>query len=147
MNAAIYAAVALVVGAASLFAASAWLKAGSYVCLVVALFGLWWVSLGQPRPALFGVPKGTVVAYSLDEPRAIYVWLRPEGEPAPVGIALPWREREAVALHKAARQAKETGEPLKMRGRAGGAGIAGLRHVTPVFYPAPAPALPPKQRP
>lgn len=148
MTAAIYAAAALLVGAASLFAASAWLRAGSYACLVAAILGVWWGSLGAPRPAMFGVPQGTVVAFSLDEPRAIYVWLQPPDARAPVAIALPWHESDAAALHRAAQQAKATHAVLKMRGQSGGAnGIPGLHAMAPMFYPAPAPALPPKQSP
>lgn len=148
MTQAIFAAAALLVGAASLFASAVWLRAGSYVCLVAALIGLWWVSLGAPRPAMFGVPEGTVVAYSLDEPRAIYVWLQRPGAKTPVAIALPWHEGDAAALHRAAAEAKARGAPLKVSGRRGsGNGIPALHPTTPMFYPAPAPPLQPKQSP
>lgn len=148
MTPAIYALAALLVGAASLFAASAWLRAGSYVCLVAAMFGLWRVSLGLPRPALFGVPKGTVVAFTLDEPRAIYVWLQVQGSERPVSIQLPWHESEAAALHQAAQQAKAMGAKLKMRGQRGsGNDIPGLHQLKPMFYPASPEPLPPKVSP
>lgn len=149
MSAAIFAAVALVVGAASLFAQSAWVRAGTYVCLVLAMFGLWWASLGVPRPVLFGAPQGTVVAFSFDEPRAIYVWLQAPDARAPVAIALPWHERVAALLQRAEQQAKASGAALKMRGQheGGGNGVPVRRQVAPMFYPAPAPALAAKQSP
>ncbi|MGH7118157.1 MAG: hypothetical protein ACREFP_04070 [Acetobacteraceae bacterium] len=149
MAATIFVAVALLAGATSLFAAVAWLRAGAYLCLVAALLAIWWAALGHPRPALFGVPHGTVVSYALNEPKSIDVLVKPRGSGQPVLWALPWNERDAAALQDAARRAKMAGRLLEMRGRQGGgrAGYTHQHHAGPVFYPAPAPQLPEKTTP
>ncbi|MGH7102903.1 MAG: hypothetical protein ACREFJ_10955 [Acetobacteraceae bacterium] len=148
MSPALFAAAALVAGAASLFAAAAWVRAGAYAGLVAAMLALWWVALGHPRPALFGVPSGTVAGYALDEPRAIDVQVRPPGGGAPVTWALPWSEQVAAQLEEAAAEAKKEGRPLAMRGRrSGGRGYETKHHAGPLFYPTAAPQLPVKQRP
>lgn len=143
-----FAVAAVVVGAASLFASRSWLRAGAFCCLVVALGAVWWASLGQPRPVLLGLPSGTVAAFTLDEPHAIYVWLIAPGARAPIALALPWNETAAAALHDAARMAKQRGTRVKM-GRAGRGGARGAGHAagTAMFYPAPTPAVPPKHVP
>lgn len=149
MTPALFAGAALLAGAASLFAAALWLRSGAYCVLVAAMLALWWTALGHPRPALFGVPKGTVVSYALNEPKNIEVIVKPERGGEPVLWALPWNEASAAALQRAARQAKRIGRPLKMRGRPGGGNArpGTGRHAGPVFYPAPAPPLPPKTSP
>ncbi len=149
MTPALFLVTALLAGAASLFAAAAWLRASAYVGLIVALLAMWWTALGHPRPALFGVPKGTVVSYALNEPQSIEVMVKPKSGGAPVLWALPWNEADAAALQQAAHDAERTGRPLQMRGRQGGgrSGYAHQRQAGPVFYPAPAPQLPVKTRP
>lgn len=148
MGAGAFAAAAVVVGAASLFASRSWLRAGAFCCLLVALGAVWWASLGAPRPVLLGVPSGTVAAFTLDEPHAIYVWLLAPGARAPIALALPWNEAAAAALHDAAQEAKRRGTRVKMgRPGRGGAHGAGDAAGTAMFYPAPGPALPPKHVP
>ncbi|MGH7068176.1 MAG: hypothetical protein ACREFO_05925 [Acetobacteraceae bacterium] len=148
MSPALFAAAALLAGAASLFALAAWVRAGAYVALVAAMLALWWTALGHPRPALFGVPSGTVAGYALDEPRAIDVQVRPPGGGSPVTWALPWSEQAAQQLQDAAAEAKKSGRALAIRGRRGGGrGAETKRLAGPVFYPAPAPQLPPKTTP
>ena len=147
MGAAIFAGAAALTGALCLFAARPWLKAGAYCALVVAMGAMWWASLGRPRPVLLGIPAGTVAAFSLDEPRAIYVWLMPPGARVPVALALPWNERDAAALHHAMRVAQHMGTRVKMRAYTGSRRGSGIFDIRPLFYPAPNPPLPAKQRP
>lgn len=149
MTAALFAGAALLAGAASLFAAAAWLRSGAYVCLVAAMLALWWCALGHPRPALFGVPRGQVVSYALNEPKSIDVLVKPKTGGQPILWGLPWNEADAAALQRGAKAAKRDGRPLMMRGRQGGgrAADAHAHHAGPVFYPAPAPQLPPKTPP
>lgn len=148
MTPALFVAAALVAGAASLFAATLWLRAGAYCVLVAAMLALWWTALGHPRPALFGTPKGTVAGFALDEPRAIDVQVRPKGGGPPVTWAFPWDEQTAAQLEAAAAEAKKEGRPLAIKGRKGGGmGYNSKHHAGPVFYPAPAPQLPAKTRP
>ncbi|HTU55746.1 MAG TPA: hypothetical protein VMF62_17415 [Acetobacteraceae bacterium] len=157
-----FAAVAVVVGAVSLWGQAAWLRAGAFCCLVAALAVLWWASLGWPRPILdadlplIGVPAGTVAAFVFDEPRAIYVWLVVPGGRVPIALQLPWQEDDAAALVRAAEQAKRNGTDVHLRqGRAprtgerprGSASAGSPPTGSPMFYAAPAPALPPKHVP
>ena len=149
MGAAGYAVAAVVVGAVSLYGRAAWLRAGAFCCLLAALGAVWWASLGQPRPVLLGVPQGTVAAFELDEPRAIYVWLMVPGARAPIALALPWNEAAAAELHDAQQQAKRRGTEVRM-GKPGHGGAHPHQGNEPgagMFYPAPEPALPPKAVP
>jgi len=149
MTPVIFVAAAGIAGAAAMFAAASWLRAGAYVGLVAALLAVWWTALGHPRPALFGVPKGTVVSYALNEPQSIDVMVRPKNGGVPVLWALPWNEADAAALQRAAQDAQTAGRPLAMRGtqRGGRSGYGYKHRAGPVFYPAPAPQLPVKTRP
>lgn len=140
--AAVFAVAALLLGAASLYRGGAWARALAYTALVAGLAGLWWSSLGVPRPLWMGGDVGTVVAYRLDEPRAIYVWVVPEGSSVPLALELPWGERQASELHAAAGQAARNGGVVKM-GKAGAARDGNPRGDR-MFYSRPAPALPPK---
>ncbi len=159
---AVCAVTAIVVGAVSLWGRGEWLRAGAFCCLVAALALVWWVSLGWPRPVLnanlplVGAPAGTVAAFAFDEPRAIYVWLVVPGGRVPIALRLPWQEEDAVALAQAAERAKRNGTEVRMRGartprlgaRPRGNSSAGSPPTgNPMFYAAPAPALPPKQVP
>lgn len=145
---AVFAVVALVAGAAALFAAGPWLRAVAYACLVVGLMALWWSSLGHPRPALFGMPKGQVVSYVLDEPRSIDVTVRKKPGAEPLTWSIPWNEMLAQQLEKAAQQAKNSGMPLMMgKSHGGGQGYKHKKSIAPLFYPAQPPQLPEKTRP
>lgn len=147
MSAALYGAAALLVGAASLFARREWLRAGAYCLLLVSLAGVWIASLGHPRPVELGfsAPSGTVIAFSLDEPHAIYVWLMGPGAREPIAFELPWRMQDAVALAKAADAAKQSGASLRMRGGSD-RGVHEAGRTQPMFYPAPPPPLPAKTK-
>lgn len=147
MSAAIYGLAALLAGAASLFARRDWLRTGAYCLLLAGLAGVWIASLGHPRPVElgFGAPSGTVVAFSLDEPHAIYVWLMAPGAREPIAFELPWRMQDAVALAKAADAAKQSGASLRMRG-AEHRGVREASRVQPMFYPAPPEPLPAKTK-
>ena len=147
MSAALYGLLALMAGAASLFARREWVRAGAYCLLLVGLAGVWIASLGHPRPVgLGGNPRsGTVVAFSLDEPDAIYVWLMRPGAREPLALELPWRMRDAVALAKAAEAAKQSGAEVRMRGGSHRGGH-GTDRAQPMFYPAPPPPLPAKTK-
>lgn len=148
----VFVVVAAAIGAASLFARDAMVRALAYCALLVGVVMIWFGSLGQARPThvlpWLTPPAGTVVAYRLDEPRAIYVWLSVQGHAGPLSLRLPWSERQAADLADAARAAKKGGEQVKMGGHdraRHGDGRGGLRgKEKPMFYPAPPPALPAK---
>lgn len=134
---------ALTVGSCAISARGPWIRTGAF-CLCLGLSAaLWQVSLGRPRPVLFSAPTGRVVSYSLDEPRAIYLWVMPPGATIPASFELPWSERQASQLQTAAEQAKKAGQPLQA-GHAGGS-IGSDRLGEDVrFYPQERKPIPPK---
>ena len=145
MTAAAFAVASLLTGAASLFAAAAWLRSAAYASLIICLLAVWLSALGHPRPLLIGVPQGTVLAYTLDEPHAIYLWLEAPGASEPIAIALPWSEQQASQLQQASQAAKQQGEPLQVgRKRASGGGNAPGQMK---FYSHEHQPLPPKVTP
>lgn len=126
----VFAALALGVGLVSIYAASAWLRAGAYVGLVAGVLFLWYASLGLPRPEYFRVPSGTVLGYRLDEPNAIYLWLVPNGSAQPLALQLPWHADVASNLVDAARRRGNPGDSIKLRSERGNMGLP----TKPVFY-------------
>ncbi len=102
--------------------------------------------LGRPKPvsAESIADQGDeifVVAAEMDEPRAIYLWLRFRGTRAPRAYALPWNIETAKQLRRALQQAEAQGTAVRMRG----VSQPDRDTQAPLFYPAPHPALPPKQ--
>ncbi|MGH7056432.1 MAG: hypothetical protein ACREFZ_00930 [Acetobacteraceae bacterium] len=147
--AAAFAALAVLAGAASLFARTALVRCGAYCVLLCAVSAVWLGALGHARPVALlpgiGRPNGTVVAFRVDEPRAIYVWLAIAGTAEPLALRLPWQERRAEALVAAERQAQAGHGTVRMRGRHGsGRGSSGHSHEKPMFYPTPPAPLPAK---
>lgn len=136
-----FAALAAIVGLVSIYGRSPWLRAGGYAALVAGVLLLWFTALGVPRPEYFRVPEGTVVAYRLDEPHAIYVWLVPEGSARPLALELPWQNDTASSLVDTDRQRTNAGESIKLSNRP--ENDLGLRSK-PVFYVSRSTGLPPK---
>lgn len=146
--AAIFTAASLILGAACLYARGPWLKAIAYSILVASTAGLWYTALGVPRPVLVSSPRGDIVAYVMDEPRNIYLWIAPPGSRQPTAYRIPWHKQTAVRLAVEMTKARKQGSALRVgpanapqRGRAAESSNSGgvLR-----FYPAPPAALPPK---
>lgn len=99
--------------------------------------------LSRPLPwaLAWGLPSHVqVVAYRLDEPHAIYLWLSWPQARDPRAYELPWNEQRAAKLQQAASQARSAHRGLMMRVRQSGSGEDGQR----MFYPEPVPSLPPK---
>ena len=76
--------------------------------------------LGRPKPlrlALFerGAARAEVVASSLVEGEAIYLWLRLPGASEPRAYVMPWSQSVAEALFRAEGQAEETGGQIVMQ--------------------------------
>lgn len=140
IDAIVFAVLALAIGLASIYAKSAWLRAGSYAGLVAGMMLLWYFSLGQPRPQYFQIPSGTVLSYQLDEPNAIYLWLVPNGSVEPLALALPWHDDVASNLVDAARRRGDPGDSLKIKTERGEMGL----RTKPVFYVTHSHELPPK---
>lgn len=102
--------------------------------------------LGRPKPVSIawlhaGAAEAQVVASQLDEPRAVYLWLRLPGVPEPRAFSMPWDEQTARELAEARRTAEQDGTEVVMRMKRGN----DEADDEPMFYAEPQPALPPKQ--
>lgn len=136
----IFAALAMVIGLVSIYGRTPTMRAVGFGGFVVGILLLWYTALGLPRPQYLHVPHGTVLGYYLEQPKAIYLWLMPDGSAQPLALQLPWREDVASNLLDMARHRGEAGDSLKMKT---GSGIMGLP-TKPVFYLTHAQGLPPK---
>jgi hypothetical protein len=144
----------LVVLAAMLAMMSVWsprrigIKAGAVVvafALMATTYAAMLDLLSRPKPASFEwwlsrAGEATVVGSTLDESRAIYVWLQLDGVAEPRAYALPWDKRVAEQLQTAARAAAERQSAVRMRLPF----EATLDNREPRFYALPQPQLPPK---
>ncbi|MGD9507223.1 MAG: hypothetical protein AB7I59_14335 [Geminicoccaceae bacterium] len=124
------------------------LKAGALVlafALMGTAYGAMLDLLSKPKPASFEwflatAPEATVLGSSMVEDKAIYVWLQLDGAEEPRAYRLPWDQRTAEQLQKAARAAAEQQTALRMRMPF----ERSLDDREPRFYALPQPALPPK---
>jgi hypothetical protein len=144
----------LVLLAATLAMVSVWaqrrveIKVGAVVvafALMASTYAAMLDLLSRPKPASFErwtsrAAEATVVGSSLDESRAIYLWLQLDGVPEPRAYALPWDQRVAEQLQAAARTAAERQSAVRMRLPF----ETTLDDREPRFYALPQPAMPPK---
>ena len=102
---------------------SLWIRAGAVV-LVAAMLALQYVALtdllSRPKPTdmeltATSVGEATVLAASIDEGKAIYLWLRLPDQHQPRYYALPWDHGQAVELQRAIREAGRHGTRVIMR--------------------------------
>ena len=103
--------------------------------------------LSRPKPASLEwlrcqTAEAQVLGSSVDEGRAIYVWLRLPGEAEPRAYSLPWSRTQAEQLQQATRQAEAAGSGVVMRMPF----ERSLDDRTPRFYAPPQPAPPPKEQ-
>jgi hypothetical protein len=125
-----------------------WLKASAFALallfLPAAYVGLSRL-LSMPKPAQLEwwhaqAEEATVLASSLRENEAIYLWLQMGALPEPRAYALPWNRDLAEQLQAAQREAAENQTQVQMR-------LPFERSEDdqePKFYAMPQPALPPK---
>jgi hypothetical protein len=101
--------------------------------------------LGQPMPIQLEwwraqAPKATVLASSLRENEAIYLWLQLSGVAEPRAYSLPWNRDLAEQLQTAQREAAANQTRVQMRLPF----ESSLEDREPKFYAMPQPAMPPK---
>ena len=99
--------------------------------------------LGKPKPVTLEwatVPEATVLAATMVEGEAIYLWLQFDEVPEPRAYVLPWSTERARQLDQATRQAGSEGTAVRMRRLFEPDPDAN----EPLFYAKPQPALPPK---
>jgi hypothetical protein len=125
-----------------------WLKAAAFsaalLFLPAAYVGLSRL-LSMPKPAQLEWWQGhaaeaTVLASSLREDEAIYLWLQLGDLPEPRAYALPWNRDLAEQLQAAQREAAENQSQVQMRQPF----EPSQDDREPKFYAMPQPALPPK---
>ena len=97
------------------------------VCAVVMVGGLMGLQffaltdlLSRPKPTTLAygqkaVDEAMVLAATIDEGKAIYLWLRVPGTPEPRYYAMDWDHEDAVALQRAIREAGHHGTAVMMR--------------------------------
>jgi hypothetical protein len=122
------------------FAVSALFVPLSYVAFAALLSMPKPVGLEWLRAA---TQEANVLGSTIQEGRAIYVWLQMPGLDEPRAYTLPWSMELAKQLQEARRKAEEQGTGLGMK--------LPFEHSwdkqEPKFYPLPQPALPPKDAP
>jgi hypothetical protein len=92
--------------------------------------------LGSPKPLRLewrGLDKATVLAASMQEGEAVYVWVKTASAPAPRAYVLPWDTRMAQQLQDAVQKREASGAPVQMTVSPESGGNKG----TPKFYPEP----------
>ena len=101
--------------------------------------------LSKPKPvslewAQRHANEATVIAASLKENVAIYLWLQLEGAESPRAYALPWSQEAAEQLQQAMREAEEQGTGVQMESPFD----TDRQPTEMVFHAAPQPAMPQK---
>ncbi len=143
-DAILFAGVAVALGAYLILRHPSWGSVGPFIGLLVAVVMAVICSLGLPRPGCNLTKESTVVAYVLDEGRAIYLWLQTDA--APLSCELPWSEKQAAQIHDAGEAAKVQGVALKIKGKGKGKpGDPGTKDDEKLMaYPEPQQPNPPK---
>lgn len=103
---------------------------------------------GRPKPVRdewlhARATEAVVLAFDLQEGKAIHLWLRLPGLEEPRAYRLPWSLPLARQLQEAARAAEKSGTEVAMRRPF----ESSLDDREPKAYPLPQPALPPKEVP
>jgi hypothetical protein len=121
----------LALGGAALFLPTAYAGFAQLLALPKPVALEWW----QANAA-----EATVLAASLREDEAIYVWLQLKDVPEPRAYALPWHRDLAEQLQAAQREAQESQTQVQMRLPF----EASLDDREPKFYAMPQPQMPSK---
>src|SRR5215813_5024298 len=124
-----------------------WQRAASvslFLALIVAVYGGSPELLSRPKPLRLELrqqaDKAKVVAATMREGEAIYVWLQFPGADEPRAYALPWDVKMAQQLQNAMQEGQANGTDVNMSKPF----EAGLDDREPKFYATPQQALPDK---
>jgi hypothetical protein len=121
----------LALGGATLFLPVAYAGFSQLLALPKPVAMEWW----QANAA-----EATVLAASMREDEAIYLWLQLKNVPEPRAYSLPWQRELAEQLQAAQREAQESQSQVQMRLPFENS----LDELEPKFYAMPQPQLPPK---
>jgi len=124
-----------------------WQRAAStslFLALIVVVYGGSLELLSRPKPLQLELrqqaDKAKVVAATMHEGEAIYVWLEFPGSDEPRAYALPWNMQMAQQLQSAMQEGQANGTDVNMSKPF----EAGLDDREPKFYATPQQALPEK---
>ena len=94
----------------------AWRKLVMFAFMLVMSGAMLLTSLGTPKPVALQYPRvhGTMLAYSLDEGRAIYVWVRPDDSAVPMSFRLAWSQQTAAKIEQAAQRGAAEHRAIKV---------------------------------
>jgi hypothetical protein len=117
---------------------------GVFVILIAVVYGGSVELLSRPKPLRLELrqqaDKAKVVAATMHEGEAIYVWLEFPGSEEPRAYALPWNMQMAQQLQSAMQEGQANGTDVNMSKPF----EAGLDDREPKFYATPQQALPEK---
>jgi hypothetical protein len=125
---------------------SLWRRTASvalFIALIAVVYGGVLEMMSRPKTARLewrNLAEATVLAASMREGEAIYVWLEIEGMSEPRAYALPWDMQAAQQLQQAISDAESSGTGVKVSQPF----EPTLDIGEPKFYALPQPALPPK---
>jgi hypothetical protein len=112
---------------------------GSAVAVFLLLAGVVYAGttdmLGAPKPYRFewrDLANANVLAASLEEDKAVYIWVQTPGKPEPRAYRLPWDARMAQQVQDAMQKRKEEGANVQMAVTGNGEEEGG--RGTPKFY-------------
>lgn len=103
--------------------------------------------LSRPKPvslewARRAMPEAQLIGASLQEGKAIYIWLQTPDSPEPRAYELPWSKETAKQLQRAQRAAKKSKSGVRIRNPFD----ADRDRRKPMFYAEPRKPLPAKSR-
>lgn len=91
-------------------------RIAAYAALLIAAAAMCVLAFGVPRPVLmqWRPIHGVLLSYSLDEGRAIYVWVLPDASPVPLALRLAWSQRAAGKLETVSANGKAAGRRVRV---------------------------------
>jgi hypothetical protein len=119
-------------------------SASLFLALIVVVYGASVELLGRPKPLRLELrqqaDKAKVIAATMHEGEAIYVWLEFPGSDEPRAYALPWNGQMAQQLQNAMQESQANDTELNMSKPF----ESGLDDREPKFYATPQQPLPAK---
>lgn len=93
-----------------------WRRIGLFGAMLILCSGMLLTSLGSPKPVSLQYPRvhGTMLAYSLDEGHAIYVWVRPDADATPRSFRLAWSQNTAAKIEQAVQKGAQERRAVKV---------------------------------
>lgn len=110
------------------------------------------ILLSQPKPVSFAwfernADKAAVLGVSLDEGRAIYLWLQVEGHARPGYYVLPWRQSQAEQLEDTLNAAVQTRSQIVLKKPFSKQSLHEQGSLSIEIIPPPTPPMKPPQVP